>query len=172
MLEFCVNGFRWKYLSAHKYHSSFPTSKNIYDSIIARLQIEVFENRLPFLYSLLQYIVTSRPVLLLCLQPLCQKEHNYLFVWFLFRGGLREALIWFWWMVKLSIFFNLWGFFSLSLLCVYLVYGQLARTMSNWCTHDVSMTYVYCAFNSYADDEQHAVNVRVTQGTNEISLRL
>lgn len=44
--------------------------------------------------------------------------------------------------------------------------------MSKWCTHDESVNYVYFAFNIYVDGEHKrlAVNVRISQGTCEISL--
>lgn len=45
--------------------------------------------------------------------------------------------------------------------------------MSKWCTHDESVNYVYFAFNIYVDGEHKrlAVNIRIPQGTIEISLR-
>lgn len=50
------------------------------------------------------------------------------------------------------------------------MYGQFARTTSNWCTHDVIVTYVYNSFNLYVDcgHMRLGANVRVTQVTNRI----
>lgn len=50
---------------------------------------------------------------------------------------------------------------------IQLVYGQFPRTTSTWCTHDVSLTYVNCAFNLFVDGEHKRLVVAVR----EISLR-
>lgn len=48
-----------------------------------------------------------------------------------------------------------------------------ARDTSNWCTHAVRLMCVHCVFNLYADGDNKrlVVNVCVTQGTSEVSLR-
>lgn len=48
-----------------------------------------------------------------------------------------------------------------------------ARDTSNWCTHAVRLLCVHCVFNLYADGDNKrlVVNVCVTQGTSEVSLR-
>lgn len=79
-------------------------------------------------------------------------------------------------MDKLSIRLPLKFFFSLSFLYtlhVLLLYGQIHLITSNLCTHDVSMTYVYYAFNVYGDGGHQltAGNVRLMQGKSEIFLR-
>lgn len=53
VLQFCVDGYSWIYRSARKYHSHFPPSVNVYESTLARLQVEVLGNLSPFLYNLL-----------------------------------------------------------------------------------------------------------------------
>lgn len=50
---------------------------------------------------------------------------------------------------------------------IQLVYGQFPRTASTWCTYDVSLTYVNCAFNLFVDGEHKRLVVAVR----EISLR-
>lgn len=125
-----------------------------------------------FLY-LLQYSIPFCPVLLLCLPSFCQKERMCLIL--VFRKGFNTRIFDFdewqnrWFSYPYWDFFHNYSFYN------NLVYGQFARTTSNWCTHDVNVTYVYCAFNLYVDGEHMrlAVNVRtcITQGTSEISLR-
>lgn len=54
--------------SARKYHL-FSTSVNVYNSILARLQVEVLDKSFA-LYNLLHYFVPSHPVF----PPFCHKE--------------------------------------------------------------------------------------------------
>lgn len=58
---------------------------------------------------------------------------------------------------------------------MYLVYGQVVHTKSNWCTHDLSMTHVYFVFNLYVDGKHKRpavmINVRVTKGTKEVFIK-
>lgn len=46
----------------------------------------------------------------------------------------------------------------------------LARTISNWCTYAIGLLYFYTRWNADGDNMQFAVNLRVSQGTKELSL--
>lgn len=48
VLYFCVDGYSWIYRSTRKYHSHFPPSVNVYESTLARLQVEVLGKSFAF----------------------------------------------------------------------------------------------------------------------------
>lgn len=83
-------------------------------------------------------------------------------------------MIWFWWLLKLSILLSEWKFFlhNRFLLKKNLVYRRFARTTSSWCTHDVNLYDVLLLCVQFICWwAAHAVDERVTQESSEISLR-
>lgn len=77
-------------------------------------------------------------------------------------------MIWFWWIIKLSILFTLREFLKI---CEYISCWLTIQTHNGQFFYAWRMAYLYCAFNFRVNGEFKglAVNVRVTQGTSEIS---
>lgn len=153
-------------LHVRKHHLSCALSKNVYDSILARLRVEVLRKSFAFSPILLHF--PSHPVF----SPTFLSKRTYLSVSIFFRGGLQNLFVLMNGKTVDSLY--LMGYFYITSIIfpIHLVYGRFACTTNSWCTHDVSMTYFYYAFKLYDGEHKRlAVNERVTKRTSEISLR-
>lgn len=154
-------------LHVRKHHLSCALSKNVYDSILARLRVEVLRKSFAFSPILLHF--PSHPVF----SPhVFVKKNVFVCFDFVFRGGLQNLFVLMNGKTVDSLY--LMGYFYITSIIfpIHLVYGRFACTTNSWCTHDVSMTYFYYAFKLYDGEHKRlAVNERVTKRTSEISLR-
>lgn len=154
-------------LLVRKHHLSCALSKNVYDSILARLRVEVLRKSFAFSPILLHF--PSHPVFF---PHVFVKKNVFVYFDFVFRGGLQNLFVLMNGKTVDSLY--LMGYFYITSIIfpIHLVYGRFACTTNSWCTHDVSMTYFYYAFKLYDGEHKRlAVNERVTKRTSEISLR-
>lgn len=113
------------------------------------------------IYLSIQFLLV---LFFLCLLSFCTKERICLFGFGLEKVSRIFDFDFDEWLNCRRFFNHYRDFFHDHSLNKILILGQFARTTNNWCTHDLSKTYVYCAFNLYVKSEhiRLAVDIRVT----------